>query len=187
MKNFTQFLTEAQKTYKFTIRVAGEVPEGFEDRMETNLGRFDLVNVSAGKRTPISEKPLDFPQLSNCEVTHYEAELRYPTTSHHLEKYLVDNCTVPHSHIVVRGEFDPVEQQQMPTEDKPYEAVLGTEDMGGESAQDSVAGNRVMDLLKELEGVRKEKDINHMEGVPAGESKDIDDTPNNTSPVGSKK
>ena len=80
MLNFTQFLTEAQKTYKFTIRVAGEVPEGFEDRMETHLGRFDLVNVSAGKRTPISEKPLDFPQLSNCEVTHYEAELKYPTT-----------------------------------------------------------------------------------------------------------
>ena len=187
MKNFTQFLTEAQKTYKFMIRVAGDLPEAFADHMEQHLGRFDLVNLSSGKRSPISEKPLDFPQLSNLEVTQYEAELSYPTTSHHLEKYLVDNCTVPHSHIVVRGENDPVERQQMETEDKPYEAVLGTEEMGGESAQESVAGNRVMDLLKELEGVRKEKDINHMEGVPAGESKDIDDTPNTTSPVGSKK
>ena len=40
----------------------------------------------------------------------------------------------------------------------PSEAMLNTEDMGGESAQQDVAGARVMDLLKELEtALKKEK------------------------------
>jgi hypothetical protein len=40
--------------------------------------------------------------------------------------------------------------------DAPYEIKLTKEDMGGESAQENVGNNRVMDLLKELETARKE-------------------------------
>ena len=68
MKTFAQFLTESEKTYKFFIRVAGEVPEGFVDTMETNLNKYEVVKLSTGKRTPITEKPMDFPQLQNMEV-----------------------------------------------------------------------------------------------------------------------
>jgi hypothetical protein len=185
MKTFAQFLTESEKTYKFFIRVAGEVPEGFEDKMEANLNKYEVKSLSSPKRTPISEKPLDFPQLQNMEVTHWEAELKYPTTAHMLEQYLCAGCGVPHSHIIVRGEFDPIEEQQPAKTDDPYEAKLNTEDMGGESAQDSVAGNRVMDLLKELETARKERDIDPMMGAPKGESSDISDTENSKAVVGS--
>mgnify|MGYP003565214973 CR=1 FL=1 len=185
MKNFRDFLTESTQTYKFKIRVAGEVPEGFEDRLKMNLEKFDLVKLSAGKRTPITEKPLDFPQLQNLEVTHYEAELNYPTTSHHLEHYLVDNCMIPHSHMVVRGENDPVDMQQVEVDDKPYESLLNTEDMGGESAQESVGSNRVMDLLKELEQARKEREIDPAASAPVGESQDITEPTASKSPIGS--
>ena len=37
MKKFTEFLTESQKTYKFKVRVAGELPEKFEDHMESSI------------------------------------------------------------------------------------------------------------------------------------------------------
>ena len=47
--------------------------------------------------------------------------------------------------------------QEMP-EDNVYQAKLTTEDMGGESAQDSVGENRVMELLKELEKVKTERE-----------------------------
>ena len=79
MKTFKSFLTESEKTYKFFVRVAGDLPEGFVDKMERNLNKYELLKLSAGKRTPIQEKPMDFPQLQNCEVTHYEVELKYPT------------------------------------------------------------------------------------------------------------
>lgn len=185
MKTFAQFLTESEKTYKFFIRVAGEVPEGFEDKMEASLNKYEVKSLSSPKRTPISEKPLDFPQLQNMEVTHWEAELKYPTTAHMLEQYLCAGCDCPHSHLIVRGEFDPIEEQQPPKTDEPYQAKLTTEDMGGESAQQEVGGNRVMDLLKELETARKEREIDPMEGAPAGESKDIGDTENTKAVIGS--
>ena len=184
MKTFAQFLTESEKTYKFFIRVAGEVPEGFVDTMENNLNKYEVVKLSTGKRTPITERPMDFPQLQNMEVTHFEAEVKYPTTAHVLEQYLVANCSVPHSHLIVRGEFDPIEEQQTQKDNEPYEAKLTTEDMGGESAQGEVGGARVMDLLKELETARKEREIAPMEGAPTGESKDISDAENTKAVVG---
>lgn len=185
MKQFKEYLTESEKTYKFFVRVAGELPEGFADRLETNLQKYGLKNLSAGKKTPIQEKPLDFPQLQNMEVTHYETEVSYPVTAHVLERYLVDNCAIDHSKIIVRGEFDPIEMQQQPMDEAPYESLLNTEDMGGEDAQGSVAGDRVMDLLKELESVRKEREIDPIDGIKAGESKDITDETNTKSPIGS--
>lgn len=186
MKTFSDFLTESKKTYKFFIRVAGDLPEGFKDRLETNLQKYDLVSLSAGKRTPIQEKPLDFPQLQNMEIHHFEAEVNYPVTSHVLEHYLVDNCVIPHTHIIVRREGEPVESYQEDIKDtETYETLLTTEDMGGESAQESVGTNRVMDLLKELEAARKERDVDPVDGIKAGESKDIGETENTKSTIGS--
>lgn len=185
MKSFKELLQESQKTYKFKVRVAGELPEGFEDRLKTHMKKFEVVNMGAGKRAPITERPLDFPQLQNIEVTTYEVEVKYPTTSHILEQYIVQNCMVPHSHVTVRGEFDPIEEQQSQEEPTEYQTLLTTEEMGGVSDQPNVGANRVMDLLKELEVARKEREIDPMEGAPAGESKDIDDTQNTKSPIGS--
>jgi hypothetical protein len=186
MKTFAEFLTESKKTYKFKVRVAGDLPEKFTDRLESAMTKYDIVGISSGKKTPITEKPLDFPQLSNCEVTHFDVEVNYPVTAFVLEQYLVNETGVGHSHIIVRGEGDPIEGYQEDTgEEKPYEALLTTEDMGGESAQDNVGENRTMELLKELEKARQERDIDPVDGIKPGESKDISDKQNNKSPIGS--
>ena len=52
-----------------THRDKGDLPEGFADTMETALQKFAVVSMGAGKKTPIQERPLDFPQLQNTEVT----------------------------------------------------------------------------------------------------------------------
>ena len=184
MKSFEQSLTESKKTYKFKIRVAGEVPEGFANTLEGALQKYDVKNLSAGKTTPITEKPLDFPQLQNMEVTHYEAEVNYPVTAHLLEKYLVDCCGITHSHIIVRGEHDPIEEYQGEIDDSPYESKLNTVELESESAQQDVAGARIMDLLKELETAKAERDIDYTGGVKPGESKDIENVENAKSVVG---
>ena len=184
MRSFAYYLTESKKTYKFKIRVAGELPEGVADTLERSLQKYDVLNITAGKSTPIQEKPLDFPQLQNSEVTHYEVELNYPTTSHVLEHYLVEACGISHSYINVRGEHDPVEELQGDENKEPYEAKLNTEDMGGESAQKDVASERIMELLKELETARKERDMDMTGGITAGKSKDIANVENSKSVVG---
>mgnify|MGYP000243911760 CR=1 FL=1 len=185
MRSFNEILTESKKTYEFKVGVAGDMPDEFESKMKTALEKYDVVNMSKGKKTPIQERPLDFPQLQNMEVTYFEVELNYPTTQQVLQEYLGQSCKIHQSYIIVRNMNAPQEEYQAEKDDSPYEAILTKEDMGGESAQDSVGGNRVMDLLKELETARKERENDPMQAAPQGESKDIDSSENAKSPIGS--
>ena len=52
---------------------------------------------------------------------------------------------------------EPQEEYQEETSSDVYVAKLTVEELEGESAQDSVGENQVMNLLKELEVARKEK------------------------------
>ena len=79
---------------------------------------------------------------------------------------------------------DPREEYQETKDDTPYEPMLTKEDMGGETAQENVAGNRIMGLLKELETARKENEHSGAEGAPVGESSDIGDVENTKAVVG---
>lgn len=187
MRSFTEILNESKKVYTFKIGVAGELPEDFTTHMETALKKFGLDKLTSGKKTPIQERPLDFPQMQNSEVTYFEADLSYPTTPQVLAGYLSNVCSVSESCFVVRRTDEPLELYQggMTDEDKPYEALLDTEEMAGESAQESAGGNRVMDLLKELETARKERDHDPAAGAPVGKSEDISDNANTKSPIGS--
>ena len=185
MRSFTEILTESKKIYSFKIGVAGELPENFADKLETALNKYSVEKMTNGKKTPIQERPLDFPQLQNMEVTYYEVDVNYPTTTQVLQEYLGKCCGIDQSHIIVRNENDPREEYQEIRDDKPYEAMLTSEEMGGESAQESVAGNRVMDLLKELESARKERDHDAAQGAPKGESNEADIKENNKAVIGS--
>ena len=185
MKNFKQYLTESEKSYNWKIRIAGEIPEDCSDKMKMALGKFDLANLSSPKTSPIQETPLDFPQIQNCEVHTWDAELKYPTTGPVLEKLLMDVCRVHDNHIVVRGEHEPLEAYQEKKDDKPYEVLMTKEDMGGDpEAQKTVGDSRVMELLKELEKTRSEREEDPMANVPQGESADIDPKMNTQAVVG---
>jgi len=185
MRSFKEILTESKKTYEFKIGIAGPdcTPECVST-METALKRYKVVNLSPGKKTPIQERPLDFPQLQNMEVTYFEAELEYPTTSQVLQEYIGQCCGIDQAYVIVRNMNDPREEYQETKDDAPYETMLDEEDMGGESAQQDVGTNRVMDLLKELETARKENEHSGAEGAPVGESSDIGDVENTKAVVG---
>jgi hypothetical protein len=178
MKNFADYLTESKRTYDFKIGVAGELPEGFADKLESSLQKYGCSGISAGKSTPIQKRPLDFPQLENVEATYYEVSCMYPTTVQVLQEYVGQCCGVPQSHIIVRNPNEPQELYQEEKTEEEYVAKLTQEDMGGESAQESAGANRVMDLLKELEASRKERSNDYVGDAPVGESKDIGDTEN---------
>ncbi len=189
MRSFTEILNESKKSYPFKIAVAGELPEGFTDTLETSLKKFGVTELSSGKKTPIQERPLDFPQLQNMEVTYFDTDLTYPTTSEVLRGYLASVCSVTEAYIMVRGENEPLNwyQEDMPQDGDTttYETLLTKDDMGGTSAQENVGDNRVMDLLKELEKARKEREHDPAAAAPVGDSKDIGDNTNAKSPIGS--
>ncbi len=155
---FQELLNESKKTYAFKIGIAGNLPEGCENSIKTCLQKYDVASMSKGKKTPITGRPLDFPQLENMEVTYFEVELNYPSTQQVLQEYIGQCCNIDQAHIIVRNPLEMQEKYQEMPEDTVYQSKLTTEDMGGESAQDSVGENRVMELLKELEKVKTERE-----------------------------
>ena len=177
------YIQSAKKQYEFKIGVAGELPEGFEDRLETALQKFKGT-VSPGKKTPIQKRPLDFPQLDNVEITYYEATLDYPTTPQIMREYVGNCCSIDQAHVVVRNANEPQEQYQEDGDEIAYETKLETEDMGGESGQAEVGTDRVMSLLAELEKARNERDVDPVDGAPKGEQADIKNEENSKSVIG---
>lgn len=157
MKTLKDYLAESKKTYPFKIGIAGDLPEGIDSKLKTALEKYNVVSFSKGKTTPIQNRPLDFPQLENINVTFFEVEIHYPTTEAVLQEYLGSCCGVSRSHIMVRNPNSPVELEKETVEPTTYETLLTNDDMGGPSAQNEVGQTRVMDLLKELELARKDR------------------------------
>lgn len=71
---------ESVKTYKYTIKIAGEVDKNFLDLFKYNLKKFDPIEISEPTTTPIQKTPYGFPHLSNESVTTIKANFRYPAT-----------------------------------------------------------------------------------------------------------
>ena len=112
MSTFSQYLTESTKSYDYKIKVAGPIADDFANKMETALQKFEVAKMSAGKKTPIMTLPLDFPQLSNEEVTIFDVTTNYPVSVRELREYLGTYMNVPQTHIVVKKPGEPTEEYQ---------------------------------------------------------------------------
>ena len=112
MSTFSQYLTESTKSYDYKIKVAGQIADDFANKMETALQKFEVAKMSAGKKTPIMTQPLDFPQLSNEEVTIFDVTTNYPASVRELKEYLGVYMNLPQTHIVVRKPGEPTEEYQ---------------------------------------------------------------------------
>ena len=80
MSTFKDYLTESAKSYDYKIKVAGMMADDFASKLESALAKFEVANMSAGKKTPIMTLPLDFPALSNEEVTIFDVTTNYPVS-----------------------------------------------------------------------------------------------------------
>lgn len=81
MKTFKEYLTESKKVYNFKIKVAGELPESFQENLKTSLGRCGVSKLEKTATTPIQAMPLDFPNHPNTEVHVFEVVCEYPVTA----------------------------------------------------------------------------------------------------------
>ena len=103
MRTFKDILNESQKTYEFTIKMAGEPSKERDDKLESCLQKYQLIKLGSGKTTPITERPLDFPQLQNMEVTIFEAEVAYPVTPNVLATYIASCCECDEKYVRVNA------------------------------------------------------------------------------------
>ena len=112
MSTFKDYLTESTKSYDYKIKIAGEPKDIDKNALETALQKFDLASTSAGKSTPIMTLPLDFPRLSNEQVTIFDVTTNYPESPRVMHEYLSDLLRIPMTHIVVKKPGEPSEEYQ---------------------------------------------------------------------------
>ena len=87
-----QYIQQAKKIYEFKIGVAGEQSDDFTDKLESCLQKYGLLKLSPGKKTPLQERPLDFPNLKNERVTYFEVELELSNNKYKYCKNTLAKC-----------------------------------------------------------------------------------------------
>ena len=80
MKSLKHYITESVKSYRYTIKIAGDVDKNFIDMFKYNLSKFDPIRIADPVKTPIQKDPYGFPNLNNQSVTIIKADFRYPAT-----------------------------------------------------------------------------------------------------------
>ena len=78
MKRFQEYLAESERTYRYRIKIVGDVAPDFVKMLTEKLKQFDPVKIGSPKTTPVQLKPADFPKHSNDSVTSMDCEFRYP-------------------------------------------------------------------------------------------------------------
>ena len=125
MKTFKEYLAESKKVYSFKIKVAGEVPENFQETVKARLDRCKVMTFEKVSTTPIQSVPLDFPELSNMEVTVFEVVCEYPITSPEIVKEIKESTELSEECFRVRGSNEPTEEDQVLADAEPSgEALL---------------------------------------------------------------
>ncbi len=184
MKTFAQYITESKKTYAFKVKVAGDLADDFNEKLNVALEKFAVVNMSKGKRTPIQEVPLDFPTLKNTNVTIYDLEIAYPTTSEVLENYISQMVRYPLHCIKVVTANAPSEEYQHAMQKKHADkALLQTEELESQCGQDLVGQKRITSFLKDLAASAKTR---AHKDQPSEKPAEIPQESASKSPVGSK-
>ena len=180
MSTFKDYLTESTKSYDYKIKIAGEPKDIDKNALETALQKFDLASMSAGKSTPIMTLPLDFPRLSNEQVTIFDVTTNYPESPRVMHEYLSDILRIPMTHIVVKKPGEPSEeyQDEMQVAKKSEYATklqdIEMKDAPKVNAEDYHSTKANMGLLKELL-----KDRENRYEVEKGSDNKVQDTQSN--------
>lgn len=168
MKSFKEYLTESveEKKYSFKIKIAGDLPEHFEDAARAALQKYQVSSFNKGKTTPIQAKLVDFPTLENLQVTVFDIDLDYPTTSTVLTSYISEHTGVDPCCVRVRSlkEEEEAELNAQNLVDSNKESLL-TKEYAKENNQDLVGDKHVSSFLKELAKSSKDHQPAQYKGV----------------------
>jgi hypothetical protein len=170
MKTLKDYLTENKKVYSFKIKVAGDLPENFQDNIKKSLEKYSIVTFEK-MQTPVQESPLDFPELQNKEVTIFDMVVEYPITAPEISNF-IKGMGLEEECFRVRGSSEPSEIDQLSLDDDIKGKSILTDPYYKESAKvshkDYFGNDFNKSFLKDLEKSLKErrKELGHDKGDP---------------------
>lgn len=165
---FKKYVAEVKKEYNYVLKFAiFEMTDLMIDQLEESLKKYDLKNASAFRKTPIQECPLDFPNVKNTPVFICDISLGYPGSLDFLRTYICNSLGISPQLLAVYSENDPRQietdlylDRTAPDFKEKYRTLLGNNYEEVDDAKEETYGEEYnIDFLKELETVRKERDI----------------------------
>lgn len=141
MKSLRQYLTESVRTYRYTIKIAGDCEKNFLELFKHNLSKFDPVKIDDPKTTPIQKDPYGFPDLQNQSITIIKAEFKYPATEPMIQQCAQHcGCNINNVRVVTTDYDDSInsEAEGYANEQKDEPLLLNTElgDNGKEASKE---------------------------------------------------
>jgi len=100
MNTLAKYLAESERTYRYRIKIVGDVPQGFVRDLKTKLAQFDIVKMSDVKSTPVRKINTDFPAYPNQGMSMVDVEFRYPAVEPQI-KQLAQLCGLDPNRIVM--------------------------------------------------------------------------------------
>ena len=156
MKTFKEYLTENKKAYSFKVKVAGEVPENFQESLKTKLERCKVITFEKMSTTPIQKLPLDFPNKSNMEVTVFEVVTEYPITPPEIAE-MIKNSGITEDCFRVRGSSEPTEMDQLLMDNEPLDEQDMDKGTGKIKHKDYFGDDFNKSFLKDLTKAAKDR------------------------------
>lgn len=183
-KSFATYVAEVKTEYKYVLKFAvHEMTDVMIDQLEAGLAKYDLKSASSFRKTPIQESPLDFPNVKNTAVFICDLTLGYPGSLDFLRTYICNCIGLSPANLAVYSENDP---RQIETDlyldrnseeyKKKYKTRLGSDYEETPDADKEAYGEKYnTSFLKELEQVRKEREVVNVEN-PLSPAQTIDHT-----------
>ena len=191
MKTFKEYLAESKKVYSFKVKVAGELPENFADRLKSSLECHKVATFENMGTTPIQKMPLDFPEKTNCEVTVFEVVTEYPVTAPEIA-IRVKALGVHDNDFRVRGSNEPTEADQVIMQAEKSDKALLDDPLYKEQPKikhkDYFGADFNKGFLKDLEKAAKarKKELGQKDIKTDATDNGPDFGGSSTSPIGSK-
>jgi hypothetical protein len=188
MKTLNEYLLESKKVYQFKVKIADDLPEGFEAKFKTALEKFSVGSFEKVKTTPIQESPIDFPNHKNTTVTIFDISLNYPVTSPQITNVINADLRIPESCIRVRGAFEDEPSIDEVMTNKKEKALLDSPYEKGVKAKDYFGDAFNKSFLKDLEKAAKtrKKDAGQKDIKTDAKDAGPDYGQSSPSPIGSK-
>jgi len=157
MKSFTDYFTNNQKRYEFTVRLANcDFNNDMKKNMERGLSAYVVETIGAAKRLPITEHS-EFPGLGACDVHMFQVAVKYPVVSDQIRQTVAESLKISARQVFVRSIGEEANFAK-PAEPKKAAdgSVLNNPELEAESGQAMVGNSRIESMLKELQTRRYE-------------------------------
>jgi len=162
MKSLSDYLLGVRKEYTVKIRFACDLTDKDVDRIEEHLKRYDLIKISAPKKTIFQTNALGFENPVNCEVMIFEVTLGLPVAFNELRYELARCVKQSDARVAVTGDFDvAAKTNPEPTKVEEEDTYVGKRTVVPAHEIDydhkEIAGQEYNDdMIKTLSDARKE-------------------------------